>query len=920
LNSRTLRDHQMLSKTYRIVASFVSFLLLTACFAVAQQSPTFVPGNLIVVVEGCGVHGGSCTAVPNGSGTGAGNSSVTGYGDNQAAPLTLFQYAPNGTTNVTYVNSLVLPQVATGANLPVSGEYGSSSEGGLQLSGSSQYLTLMGYGLDAKTFNAAYHSGFTSDPFGAAPSGALAQSGSLSGQSYTPVPRVITLVDPYGNVNSATALYNVFNTNNPRSIYTADGVTSAYVSGQGSGCDATGGVFFTPLGTMNKAPKAITGIDASASSSCSTSLAQDTRNVQIYNNTLYVSVDSTEGKSFNRSFIGTLGTPPATSLYTPPSAFPYATGPTMLNGFGNTGGTGKVSITAGNSNNGNGLNTGLQVNLSPMGFFFASPSVLYVADGGSPKQTSATSLLGDGGLQKWTNTAPDGSGTWSLAYTLAKGLNLVQNPASNTANVSGATGLYGLAGTVSGGNVYLYATNYNIADLDPTYLYGITDALSATTNPGSTFTQLDAAPSDSNFKGLAFAPSLPAGSATITSSPSGFSFTTAGAGCVPGSYTTPVTLLWTPGSSCTLTVTSPVPGATGIQYTLAQWQDGTTGTTDTVTAPSTSAVYKATFNTSYLLTTAAGTGGTVSAGGFYTAGSNATVTATPSAGFVFVNFTGSVTATANPLTIAMTGPQSVTANFTPLITPTLSFAPIATQVVGAAPFIVTASSASTGAVTYAVASGPATISGNQVTVTGSGTVVLTATQAAVGNFTAATTTTSFMVVQPFTLSASASTSATVAAGSAAVFTLAVTPAAGTTIPHTITFSATGLPVNAAAVFSPFTVPAGSGVTPVSVSIQTANTHAALIEQPQPGKTMATLALGFLLLPLLGLKGKRRLLRQMSPFSMILLTGLLLGVVLGVSGCSSTPPATTPQSFTVVVTATDSTTKVQSSTNLALTVQ
>jgi hypothetical protein len=277
----------------------IGLAVALAAGANAQQGPQFTPGNLVVVVEGCGVYRGTCLSVPNGNGTGAGNSSVGGYGDNQAAPLTLFQFAPNGTASVSYVNSFVLPQTASGANLPVSGEYGSSSEGTLQLSGSGQYLTLAGYGINAATFNA--NPAF----YGAAPSLALAQSGSLSGQSYTPVARVIALIDAYGNVNSSTALYNVFNTNNPRSVYSANG-TAAYISGQGTGCDLTGGVFYTALGVPNSAPTAITGGDAVPTSSCVASgytgslVAQDTRTVQIYGNTLYLSVDSTEGKSDNR--------------------------------------------------------------------------------------------------------------------------------------------------------------------------------------------------------------------------------------------------------------------------------------------------------------------------------------------------------------------------------------------------------------------------------------------------------------------------------------------------------------------------------------------------------------------------------------------------------------------------------------------
>src|SRR5271155_1271472 len=117
----------MRSRGFVSLVLFALFVtgLVTRAFA---QAPFFTSGNLVVGVEGCGVHGGTCTSVPNGTGNGTGNSSVGGYGDNQSAPLTLFQYSPSGTSSVTFVNSLVLPQTVSGANFPVSGEYGSSSE------------------------------------------------------------------------------------------------------------------------------------------------------------------------------------------------------------------------------------------------------------------------------------------------------------------------------------------------------------------------------------------------------------------------------------------------------------------------------------------------------------------------------------------------------------------------------------------------------------------------------------------------------------------------------------------------------------------------------------------------------------------------------------------------------------------------
>jgi hypothetical protein len=446
----------------------------------------------------------------------------------------------------------------------------------------------MGYGINANIFNA---NPGTYSPTATPVNTALAQSGSLTGQSYTPVARVVGLIDPYGNLNSSTALYNIFNTNNPRSAFSTDGSSYFYVSGQGTGSDATGGVFRVPTLASNSAPTAITGLDTT-----SNSIAQDTRTVQIYNNTLYVSVDSREGSGNNRSFVGTLGTPPATSV------FNSSKGPTQLTTANNAAtpvavtSTGKLVLTASETN---GINaTGQTINLSPSNYFFASPSVLYIADTGSPKQTSATSLYGAGGLQKWVNTSANGTGTWQLQYTLYAGLNLVANSAAVPANTSGATGLYGLAGTVSGGTVYLYATNYNISDLDPTYLYGITDTLSTTANPGTAFTLLATAPADSNFKGVSFAPTLAAGSSTITSVPSGLAFTSAGTGCAPGTYTTPVTLLWTPGSSCTLSVASPQ-SSNATTYAFSNWQDGTTSTTDAVTAPSTAATYTATFTSNF---------------------------------------------------------------------------------------------------------------------------------------------------------------------------------------------------------------------------------------------------------------------------------------------------------------------------------
>src|SRR5258707_1989369 len=79
-----------------------------------------------------------------------------------------------------------------------------------------------------------------------------------------------------------------------------------------------------------------------------------------------------------------------------------------------------------------------------------------------------------------------------------------------------------------------------------------------------------------------------------------------------------------------------------------------------------------------------------------------------------------------------------------LAAPTISFT-VPNQTYGAAPFTVAATSNSTGAFTYSVVSGPATIAGSTVTLTGAGTVVLMASEAADSNYTAATKNASFTV-------------------------------------------------------------------------------------------------------------------------------------------------------------------------------
>jgi len=88
---------------------------------------------------------------------------------------------------------------------------------------------------------------------------------------------------------------------------------------------------------------------------------------------------------------------------------------------------------------------------------------------------------------------------------------------------------------------------------------------------------------------------------------------------------------------------------------------------------------------------------------------------------------------------------AVTSFTVAVATPFLSFAPIAPQIFGNGPLTLSATSSSSGPVTYSVVGGPASVSGSTLTATGAGTVLLKATQAASGNYAATTATASFSV-------------------------------------------------------------------------------------------------------------------------------------------------------------------------------
>jgi uncharacterized protein (TIGR03437 family) len=148
---------------------------------------------------------------------------------------------------------------------------------------------------------------------------------------------------------------------------------------------------------------------------------------------------------------------------------------------------------------------------------------------------------------------------------------------------------------------------------------------------------------------------------TVQTSPAGLTFWVDGAKCTGAQAFT-----FTPGSTHTLSVSSPIATVAGTQLAFSAWSDGQ-AMTHTITVPSTPTTYTASFTTQYLLTTGAspiGAGSVTPASGYFNAGSTVALHASPSGGSIFHAWSGPVAATGSPdTTVAMTGPLSVTASF-----------------------------------------------------------------------------------------------------------------------------------------------------------------------------------------------------------------------------------------------------------------
>jgi hypothetical protein len=130
----------------------------------------------------------------------------------------------------------------------------------------------------------------------------------------------------------------------------------------------------------------------------------------------------------------------------------------------------------------------------------------------------------------------------------------------------------------------------------------------------------------------------------------------------------------------------------------------------------------------FALSTSATAGGSVTAGGTYPLGVTVSISATPDAGHFFSGWSGDATGTGNPVAILMDRAKSVTALFTAKADQTITFANPGNRSVDDPDIVLTATASSGLPVTFTLVSGPATLTGNLLRITGPGAIAVTASQ------------------------------------------------------------------------------------------------------------------------------------------------------------------------------------------------
>jgi len=150
-------------------------------------------------------------------------------------------------------------------------------------------------------------------------------------------------------------------------------------------------------------------------------------------------------------------------------------------------------------------------------------------------------------------------------------------------------------------------------------------------------------------------------SVTVRSAQAGLAFVVDGT-----TYTSQQTFTWTPGASHTLEAVTPQNESADTRQVFSRWSDD--GAATHPVSPVSNTTFTVTYKSQHVLTTSAGTGGTVTPPtGWYDAGASVQITAQADSGYSFQSWTGSgsgsYTGSANPRTITIGGPVTQNATF-----------------------------------------------------------------------------------------------------------------------------------------------------------------------------------------------------------------------------------------------------------------